>query len=329
MRLLVAPDSFKGTLSAREVAEAVATGVRDAGAAADTCPVADGGEGTLDILCAALGGELRGQRVADPLGRPTAAAFALLDDGEAVVEMARASGLGLVAEAERDAEAADTRGTGELIAAAVATGATKILVTVGGSATTDGGAGAIEAVAAAGGLGGARLVVLCDVTTPFERAAAVFAPQKGADPAAVERLTQRLQAFAETLPRDPRGVPMTGAAGGLAGGLWAAFDAELVPGADAVLDALDFDRRLSLADAVIVGEGRLDAQSLDGKIIDAIARRAGAADLPLHAVVGQSALDAEGAAALGLASVTAAGTPDALREAGRAVAQAALAAAAD
>lgn len=321
MRLLVAPDSFKGTMSAQEVAEAIVAGAVGAGIEAIPCPVADGGEGTLDILCTALDGELRMLAVSDPLGRPTEARFALLGNGRAVVEMAQASGLGLVAVGERDAEAASTYGTGELIAAAVAAGATEVLVTVGGSATTDGGAGAIEAIAAAGGLGGARLEVLCDVTTPFERAAEVFGPQKGADAAAVTRLTRRLDDLAASLPRDPRGRPMTGAAGGLAGGLWAAFGAELVPGADRVLDAIHFDDRLREADAVIVGEGRLDSQSLDGKIIGAIARRAAAHGLPLHAVVGQSQLDPAQAAALGLASVTTAGTPAALIAAGRTLAQ--------
>lgn len=319
----MAPDSFKGTLSADEVAEAIAAGARDAGAEAERCPVADGGEGTLDVLCAALGGERQTREVSDPLGRRVRACFALLPDNVAIVEMAQASGLGLVAEEERDAETASTRGTGELIAAAVAAGAERILVAVGGSATTDGAAGALEAIAAAGGLRGARLVVLCDVTTPFERAAELFAPQKGADPAAVARLARRLDELAATLPRDPRGVAMTGAGGGLSGGLWAACDAELAPGADAVLDALAFDERLRAADAVVVGEGRLDAQSLEGKIAGTIARRARAAGVPVHAIVGQNELDSEQAAALGLASVTEAGTPAALVAAGRALAGAA------
>jgi glycerate kinase len=327
MRLLVAPDSFKGTMSAREVAQAIAGGARAAGAQVDPCPVADGGEGTLEILCTALSGELRTLEVAGPLGDPVRASFALLANREAIVEMAQASGLGLVAEAQRDAEAASTRGTGELIAAAVAAGAERILVTVGGSGTTDGGAGAIAAIEAAGGLCGARIVVLCDTTTPFERAAEVFAPQKGADAAAVERLARRLDALAGTFPRDPRGVPMTGGAGGLSGGLWAALDAELAVGADAVLDALSFDARLDAADAVVVGEGRLDAQSLDGKIVGAIARRAGAAGVPVHAIVGQAALTAEQAAALGLASVTEAGTPAALTTAGAGLARSLVAAA--
>src|SRR6478735_8548176 len=164
--VLVAPDSFKGTFRATEVAAAIGRGLESAGLRPpDLCPVADGGEGTMEALLTALGGETAGARVHDPLGREVDAGFALLEGGgTAVVEGAQASGLGLVAEAERDAEAASSRGTGELIAAAV-------LLACGGSATTDGGAGAIEALTEAGGLRGARLVCLCDVRTPFERAA--------------------------------------------------------------------------------------------------------------------------------------------------------------
>ncbi len=170
--------------------------------------------------------------MSDPLGRPVRAGFALIEDGgTAIVEMAAASGLRADDEAERDPWAASTHGTGELIAAAAQAGAQVILVAVGGSATTDGGTGAIEAIEEAGGLRGAQIVVLCDVRTPLERAAKVFGPQKGADAEMVARLTARLDELAAGLPRDPRGVPMTGAAGGLAGGLWAAFRAVLEPGA--------------------------------------------------------------------------------------------------
>jgi len=322
--VLVAPDSFKGTFPAAQVADALAAGIEEAGARADRCPVADGGEGTLDVLLAARGGEVRTAPARDPLGRPLRSAhFALLDGGAtAVVETAEASGLALVAPEERDAEAATTAGTGELIAAAVAAAAREILVAVGGSATTDGGRGAIAAIEAAGGLRGARLTVLCDVTTPYEDAARVFGPQKGADPAAVERLTARLHALAGELPRDPRGRPLTGAAGGLSGGLWAAFGARLVPGAPAVLDAVGFDARLAAADAVVAGEGRIDGQSLAGKIVGEIAARARAAGRPLHVVAGADALEPGQRDALGLASVTAAPTLDDIRAAGRRIAAA-------
>jgi glycerate kinase len=200
--------------------------------------------------------------------------------------VAAASGLALLAPAERDAEAASSVGTGELIAAALAAGATHVLVAAGGSATTDAGRGALEAIEAAGGLRGARLTVLCDVRTPFERAAEVFAPQKGADAAAVARLRRRLEAFGL-----PRNVPMTGAAGGLAGGLWARLDASLLAGAPFVLDAIDFDSRMLASRAVVVGEGRLDTTSLEGKIVAEVATRARQRGVPAHAIVGRCQLD--------------------------------------
>jgi glycerate kinase len=187
-RLLLAPDKFKGTFSATEVAAALARGLAARGHASDLCPVADGGEGTLAALGAALGLELLQAEVSDPLGRRREATFGLGASGVAVVEMAGASGLVLVAEAERDAVAASTYGTGELIAAAADAGAAHIYVAVGGSATTDGGAGALRALqergwsprgkrAASSGGQAARLTVLCDVRTPFEQAAQVFGPQ--------------------------------------------------------------------------------------------------------------------------------------------------------
>src|SRR4051794_10399262 len=269
MRLLVAPDSFKGTLRAGEVCAAVARGIEAAGLEPpDSCPLADGGEGTMEALLLALGGETAGATARDPLGRDIRAGFALLEDGgTAVVEVAAATGLGLVSDKERDAEAASSHGTGDLIAAAIDAGAQVVLVGVGGSATTDGGAGAIEALEEHGGARGAAIVVLADVRTPFERAAAVFAPQKGADAAAVKRLSRRLDAFARTLPRDPRGVPMSGAAGGISGGLWAAFGARLEAGAPFVLDTVGYDERARAAFAVVLGEGRLDETTLHGKAV--------------------------------------------------------------
>lgn len=316
---LVAPDSFKGTFAAAEVAAAIARGLRDVGRAADELPVADGGEGTMDALVAALGGELRTATVSDPLGRPVEAAFALLRDGRtAIVEVARACGLGLVAEHERDAVAASTRGAGELIAAAVGAGAQRVLVTVGGSATTDGGAGAVAALAESGAE--PELDVLCDVQTPWEDAPRVFGPQKGADPAVVEELERRLDALAASAPRDPRGVPMTGAAGGLAGGLWAHRRARLRPGAAFVLDAVGFDERMRASAFVVTGEGRLDAQTLHGKIIGELATRCRQAGVACHAVVGRDELDAFGARMVDLASVREARTLDELEAAGRALA---------
>jgi|HubBroStandDraft_4_1064222.scaffolds.fasta_scaffold113046_2 glycerate kinase len=318
--ILVAPDSFKGTLSAAEVAEAIGRGLEDAGRPVDLCPVADGGEGTLDALLDAVGGELRTVSVSDPLGRPIDAAFAL-GDRVAVVETAAASGLGLVDPSERDAVQASTFGTGQLIMAAIEAGADLVYLGVGGSATTDGGAGAIRAIREAGGLGDARITVLTDVRTPFEHAARVFGPQKGADERTVSRLTKRLNDQARRLQRDPRGLPMTGAAGGLSGGLWAEFGADLVPGAQFVLDAVDFDRRMRAARAVVTGEGKLDQQSLAGKVVSEVSTRARQAGVPCHAIVGTRELDSFGVRVLDLQAVLEAGTPAGIRAAARRLAE--------
>jgi glycerate kinase len=322
---LIAPDSFKGTYSASEVAHAIARGIAggedDREVTLDVCPVADGGEGTVEILLDALRGTTMRCPAHDPLGRPLTATLGVLEDGAlAIVEAASASGLSLVAQDERDAELASTVGTGELIAAAVAAGAKHVVIAAGGSASTDGGAGAIAAIEQAGGLRRAKLTVLADVTTPFELAAEVFAPQKGADAAAVRRLTARLNEQALALPRDPRGVPMTGAAGGLAGGLWARYDAALVAGAAWILDAIDFDRRLHRAHALVTGEGRLDEQTLAGKVIGEIAARCARERVALHAIVGSSALDDEQCARLGLESVLEASDLPELEAAGRSLA---------
>lgn len=314
--VLVAPDSFKGTLTAAEVARAIGLGLEAGGRPVDLCPVADGGEGTLAAVRDALGACERRVWVTDPLGRRIEACFAVGPRG-AIVETAAASGLHLVSEDERDPLAASSVGTGELIVAAVGAGARTVYLGVGGSATTDGGAGAIRAIRRGGGLGGTELVVLCDVRTPFEDAARVFAPQKGADPAAVRKLTARLHVLGRRWPRDPRGLPMTGAAGGLSGGLWAALGAELVPGAAFVLDAVGFDARMRAARAVVTGEGKLDAQSLTGKIVSEVATRARQAGVPCHAIVGTNELDPFGARILDLQTIREAGTLPSLRAAGR------------
>ena len=315
--VLVAPDGFKGTFRATEVAGAIGRGLESAGLRPpDLCPVADGGHGTMEVLLTSLGGDTAAVKVHDPLGREVEAALALIEDGgTAIVEMARASGLALLKPDELDAEAASTSGTGELILAAVEAGAQVVLVACGGSATTDGGTGAIEAIEDGGGLRGARIVCLCDVRTPFERAAEVFGPQKGADPATVKRLTKRLNAIAAELPRDPRGEPMTGCAGGLSGGLWAQYGAALEPGAAFVLRALDFDARMRAARAVIVGEGRIDEQTMQGKIAGEVATRARQAGVPCFAIVGSSQLDAFGARMLDLQRVIEATDLDAIADA--------------
>ncbi len=306
------------------MADAIGRGVEDAGGIPDLCPAGDGGEGTTEILLDALGGERRTAPAHDPLSRQIDAGYALLRDGsEAVVEAAAASGLSLVDPAGRDAERASSTGTGELIAAAVAEGARRILVAAGGSATTDGGRGAIDAIEAAGGLRDARLEVLCDTSIPFERAAEVFGPQKGASPLQVESLTARLIAEAGALPRDPRGRAMTGAAGGLSGGLWAAFGAHLVPGAAFVLGVVGFDRRLEDASAVITGEGRIDAQSREGKLTGEVARRCRAARVPCHAIAGEIALTPDDESEFGFATLASATSVESLTGAGERIAAAA------
>ena len=312
----MAPDKFKGTLSAAQVAAAVGRGLERGGQPPpDLCPVADGGDGTLGVLLTALGGSTGGAEVSDPLGRPVRAGFGLIEDGgTAIVEVAAASGLTLL-DAPAPVEAS-SYGTGELIAAAVDAGAAVVLVAAGGSAMTDGGMGAVEALREAGGLRGARLVVLCDVRTPFEQAAARFAPQKGADASQVALLTDRLAALAGTLRRDPRGVPMTGAAGGLAGGLWAEFDARLEAGAPFVLSAVGFDERMREARIVITGEGRIDATTLEGKAAGEVAVRCRQAGVPCAVVCGSNGLSLFDQRILDVDPVLEAGTLRALEEAG-------------
>jgi glycerate kinase len=319
--ILVAPDSFKGTYSALEVAAAVGAGIRDGGGQAMQLPVADGGEGTFDALCHSLAAATLTVEAQNPWGEPLSAIVGLAADGTAVVEVAQASGLNVPSTLPRDPLSASTYGTGMMIAAAVQAGATHIIVAAGGSATTDGGAGAVQAIHDAGGLMGARVTVLSDVTTTFLDAARIFGPQKGADPAAVELLEGRLARLAAEYPRDPAGVPRTGAAGGLSGGLWANFAAELVSGADAVLDAAHFDRHLEHADAVVVGEGRLDAQTGQGKIISAILGRVrnSGRRIPVIAVVGSVSEDL-GEYAAHFAEILVASDAAAMQRAGRSVA---------
>lgn len=301
-RALIAPDKFKGTLSAAEVAEAIAAGLE--GWEAEVYPVADGGEGTAEILLGVLGGEWVVGEASDPLGRVVEARYAFLEDGAvAVVEVAAASGYELVSEEGRDAVAASSRGTGQLMADAVARGARKVIVACGGSATSDGGAGILEVFDPES----AEVVVLTDTAIAFEDAPRVYGPQKGASRGQVEELERRLDRLAASLPRDPRGVAATGAAGGISGGLWA-HGAELVPGAAYVLDAIGFDELLTGAGIVFTGEGRLDETSLTGKAPAEVAQRARAAGVPCHAIVGQCGLDRERAAEAGFVSVKEAST---------------------
>jgi glycerate kinase len=233
-------------------------------------PLADGGEGTLDTMLAARGGSRRTTRVTGPLGTPVDAQWGVLPSGVAIVEMAQASGLALVT-GRRDPLRASTRGTGELIAAVRAQGFKRVIVGVGGSASTDGGLAAVEALKWS--LQGMHVTVACDVETPFLDAARVYGPQKGATDAQVELLSRRLDRLAaqyrERTGVDVTGLTSAGAAGGLAGGL-AAIGAELVPGFDAVAEAVGLETALDGADLVLTGEGKLDETSLAGKVVGGV-----------------------------------------------------------
>ena len=283
-RLVAAPDKFKGTASAAEVAAAACRVAAGAGWDCEEVPVADGGEGTLEVL----GGPNRTTTVTGPLGRPVRAEWRL-DGTTAVVEMARASGLTLAGGPEgNDPLEATTRGTGELVAAAVAAGARRVVVAVGGSATTDGGLGAVDVLA--GRLAGVELVVACDVETRFCDAAEHFAPQKGAGPAQVRLLRRRLEALVGDYRRrfgiDVADLPGAGAAGGLAGGL-AAIGARLVPGFDLVAESLGLDERLAGAGLALTGEGFVDEESFRGKVVGGMVRLCREAGVPLLVVAGE------------------------------------------
>lgn len=336
MRIVVAPDSFKEALPARQVCEAIARGIRRAcpDATIDLLPMADGGEGTVDALVAATNGQLRESTVTGPLGKPVRARWGTLGDdtGTAVLEMAAASGLGLVPPDRRDPLLTTTFGTGELIAAALNSGVRRILIGVGGSATNDGGAGAAQALgvrfidhngqALPNGLSGGRLgliaridpasrdprigrvpiEVACDVDNPLcgpRGAAAVYGPQKGADPESVRILDANLAHLADVIQQDlnmqVRDIPGAGAAGGLGAGLLAFFGAKLRPGIQMVMDALRFSERIAGADLIITGEGRLDRQSMMGKLIEGVGRAAKAAGTPVIAMVGSIGQDADDA----------------------------------
>lgn len=273
MQLVAAPDKFRGTLTAHEAAAAIAAGAGRAGWAAVELPLADGGEGTLEVL----GGWNRQTRVTGPLGEPVEAAWRLEEDGTALIEAAQACGLTLAGGPERnDPLRATSRGVGELVVAAIAEGAGRIVVCVGGVASTDGGVGALEALPAPLPV---PVEVACDVEARFLEAADVFAPQKGATPEQVHALRERLARL------DVPDLPGAGAAGGLAGGL-AAIGARLVPGFDLVVDRLGLDERLGEADLVVTGEGLLDATSFTGKVVGRLLERAEAAGVESLVIAG-------------------------------------------
>lgn len=285
MRVLAAPDKFKGTATAHEVAEAIGHACWELGIECVELPMADGGDGILDVL----GGPNRTSIVTGPLGDPIEAAWRLHKD-TAVIEMARASGLVLAGgKAGNDPLDATTTGTGELIDKALDLGAKRIIVGLGGSATTDGGFGAIRAINAISRLKQIDLLVACDVTTTFTDAAIIFGPQKGASPAQVKMLTGRLdrlaQMFVEDFDVDVTTIEGGGAAGGLGGAL-AAIGGRLVAGFELVADELDLYDVLPTVDLVITGEGQLDETSFDGKVIGGMTQLAGEYGVPVAAVVG-------------------------------------------
>jgi glycerate 2-kinase len=324
MRVVIAPDKFKGSLTAIQVAAAMGRGALAAapGATLDLLPMADGGEGTVDALVAATGGVIREAHVTGPLGESVTARFGLLGDGKtAVLEMAAASGLVLVPTEQREPLVATTRGTGELLLLALASGARRVIVGIGGSATNDGGAGLGQALGfrlvdaegrelspgggALGGLAridassrrreldGVEIDVACDVANPLcgpEGASAVYGPQKGATPEMVGLLDRNLAHFARIVARD-LGVaidhlPGSGAAGGLGGGLVAFAGGKLVPGINLVIDAVGLAGHLAKAELCLTGEGALDAQSAFGKTAAGVARLAHSLGCPTLALAG-------------------------------------------
>jgi glycerate 2-kinase len=314
--ILIAPDSFKGSLTSVEVARALADGWARARPKDEIVlsPLADGGEGTLAAVEAAGGWQTESAAVHDPLGRPIQARWLRSADGTcAFIEMAEASGLSRVRPDERDPIGATSVGTGELIAAAAGAGARHITLGIGGSATTDGGRGLIAGL---GDVGPVELAVACDVSNPLlgaSGAAAIYGPQKGATPTQVVELDARNAAWADELEaREGRRVRDTsgaGAAGGVGFALLAIQDRftsfALRPGVELVMEATDFDAKLARADLVITGEGRIDAQTAFGKTALGVARRAQAAGVPCIAVGG--GVEPEGIAAL--AAVGAAAVP--------------------
>lgn len=346
-RIVVASDSFKGSLTSEEVAQNVEAGICHVcpSCKVDTVCVADGGEGTTEALCRTLGGELVQVTVSDPLGRPVRASYAVLADGRtAVMEMSEASGLPLLKECERNPLKTSTYGTGELIADALKRGCRRFLIGIGGSATNDAGMGMLTALGfrfldADGnvlpGIGEslnyvadiddsevlpavseAGFTVACDVDAPLygpRGAACVFAPQKGADPDTVKVLDEGLRHFSDVMIRcmgkDVGELPGAGAAGGLGGGFVAFLNATLTPGIEMVLDAIDFDAVISGADLVITGEGRIDSQTLGGKTPYGIMLRAKKQGIKVAAIGGSVGLDDASARAAGFDFICQA-TPD-------------------
>ena len=333
MRVVVAPNALKGSLTASEAALAIARGLYTANSSVEivSLPIADGGDGTSAVLRAAREGATRETIVPDPLGRPVRASFGLLDDGRtAVLDVATASGLTLLQSHEQDPLFCSSRGTGKLLSTALDSGVESVILGVGGSATVDGGAGLLAALGVgllddsgtpipSGGAGLARLSridlsrahpalarvklrVACDVDSPLlgpHGAARAFGPQKGATPEAVRELEQNLAHFADvieqTTGREVRHAVSGGAAGGIAAGLFGVLGATLEPGIDLVLETLGFDQAVQGADLVLTAEGLLDQQSLRNKGPCGVARWSKRRGVPVIALVGGMADDVRAA----------------------------------
>ncbi len=292
MRVLAAVDKFRGTATAAQVASAIGHACWELGVDCVEAPIADGGEGTLD----ALGGPNRTTRVTDPLGRPVEAQWRLAGD-TAVIEMARASGLSLVGGAKKnDVIAASTIGTGQLIDTALNDGAKRIIVCVGGSATVDGGLGAIRAIGTPARLRGTEFIVACDVRALFGDAARLFGAQKGATPVQIKFLSGRLEQLQQSYLRDYNidvsQIIGGGAAGGLAGGL-SALGASLVPGFDVVADEVGLHEQIAQCDLIITGEGYLDNESFDGKVVGGVHQLAQQFNKPVVVICGGADVDAQ------------------------------------
>lgn len=338
-KYVLIPDSFKGTLSSSQICRILSDAIRELDAGAEICaiPVADGGEGTADAFLAAVGGERMEVACQGPYNEPIRAYYAMLPDQTAVVEVAAAAGLPMVGE-RRNPEMTTTYGTGQMIAHALHHGARRVVIGLGGSATNDGGCGAAAAlgitfynaegkpfVPTGGTLGEIEqistenmdkavrqvpFITMCDIDNPLcgpAGASAVFGPQKGADAAMVTRLDSGLRHLAEIVRRDLGKdilqLPGSGAAGGFGGGSVAFFDSRLQMGIDTVLNLTEFDRRAADADLVITGEGKLDSQSLRGKVVIGVARRAKKLGVPVIALVGACDREIEDVYAQGVCGV--------------------------
>lgn len=340
MKILIAPDSFKGSNSSIAVASRIEAGIKKVFPCAETIkiPIADGGEGTVEALIFGIGGHFHEAEVTGPMGMPVTAVYGVLSNGTGVIEMASASGLPLVPENERNPVKATTFGVGELILKILDHGCTTIIVGLGGSATNDGGVGMAQALGvsfkdqngkelALGAAGiaelasvdvsgmnskvsGVDIIVASDVNSPLcgpKGASAIFGPQKGADEHMVAKLDAALSHLAETIKSqlsiDIADIPGTGAAGGLGYGLMAFCGAKMKPGIATIMDAVEIDRHIDGCDLVITGEGKIDGQSVFGKVPVGVATRAKKSGVPVLAIVGDIGKGAEAVYGLGIHSI--------------------------